>query len=179
MNSSTLVALVVVCTTACARGTQPPAKNAGRPSETMPTSTDFTQLDAYLSTWDQFAQGSNDLAAELSSRAPGFQGELAAALTAQDPRAPSRLVFYLVVQVGGFLSVDTPLGLAVGKLLGPAFPVVKHAGEPDRYFAGDIWFWWLDHRSHYANYALLDDWANREFARTVVLPMYQIARQAS
>ena len=145
----------------------------------MSASTDFTKLDAYLSDWDQFAQGHNELAAELASRAPEFERDLSAALAAQDPRAPSRLVFYLVVQVGGFLPVNTPLGVEAGKLVGPAFPAFKQPGAPDRYFAGDMWFWWVDHRNHFATFPLLDEWANREFARTVVLPMYQQARHAS
>jgi hypothetical protein len=150
-----------------------------RPPKSMETMIDFSGLDGYLCTWDQFAQGRNELASELREHSTEFERDLTTALTAGDRRAPSRLVFYLVVQVAGFVALDTPLGAAVGRLLGPGFQTPKRPGEPDRFLAGDVWSWWLDHREQYDAYPLLTEWGSRDFARTVVLPMYERVRRTS
>src|SRR4030095_5769121 len=80
-------------------------------------SPDFSFIDAYLTTWDRFAQGANQLAPQIKRDTPRFQQELAVALRQGDRRAPSRLIFYAVVQVGGFIPHESELGRACEKLL--------------------------------------------------------------
>src|SRR5215813_11821219 len=82
------------------------------------SSPDFNFIDNYLTTWDRFAQGNNDLLPQLKRDTPKFQRQLAEALKQGDKRAPSRLVFYAVVQVGGFIPCDSELGHASERLLG-------------------------------------------------------------
>ncbi len=60
----------------------------------------------YLTAWDEFAQGNNSLAPVVKTDAQQFSAELTAALKKSDGRAPSRFVFYAVVQVGGFIPLD-------------------------------------------------------------------------
>ncbi len=62
---------------------------------------DIKRIDAYLAKWDRFARGENSLKPELNRDAAGFGAALGRALNAKDRRAPSRLVFWGVVQVAG------------------------------------------------------------------------------
>jgi hypothetical protein len=103
---------------------------------------DFAFIDQYLATWDRFAQGAN-------GDTPRFQQHLAEALKQSDRRAPSRLVFYAVVQVGGFIVDDSDLGRACERLVGREVPISTSKKGERLYFAGDLYFWWQRHRSEY------------------------------
>lgn len=78
-----------------------------------------------------------------------------------------------------FIEATSELGRAAGSLLGPDFHQVdgdEEDPEPS-YFAGDLYFWWLEHGKKYQAYALLDDWLSRDFAREVAIPMYVSAAE--
>src|SRR5215469_16688341 len=101
------------------------------------SSPDFGFIDAFLATWDRFAQGANELVPQIKSDTPKFQHELAEALAQDDKRAPSRLVFYAVVQVGTFIPQDSELGRACEQLFhGDVSNFTSKEGERG-YFAGD------------------------------------------
>ena len=137
------------------------------------SSPDFRFIDAYLGTWDRFAQGANELAPQIRFGTARFQRELAKALKSADKRAPSRLVFYEVVQVGGFIAYDSELGRACERLVQTNVPVfISKTGER-MYFAGDLYFWWEGHKGEFEKFPLYEEWRQREFARSTVIPMYQ------
>ena len=135
---------------------------------------DIEIIDAYLAKWDRFAKGEKALVPELNREAPASGAALGRALKAKDKRAPARLVFSVVVQVGAGIPVDSDLGKDAAVLLGPDFPTVEGKKGKD-YFAGDLYFWWLDHQKEYQSYPLFDEWANRDFAKKAVIPMYKRA----
>lgn len=138
-----------------------------------PTS-DFAFIDLYLTTWDAFARGDNNLAPAIKRNARQFNAELTAALKKADNRAPGRLVFYAVVQVGGFIPLDSELGQAFHERIGDAVPIFTSDKDgKQRYFAGDLYFWWEAHKSEYAPYPLYDDRRQREFTKNVALKLYE------
>lgn len=137
---------------------------------------DIDAIDTYLAKWDRFARGEKSLAPELKREGPEFAAALERALKAKDKRAPARMVFSVVVQVGGGIPVDSELGRDAAALLGPEFPVVNTKNSR-MYFAGDLYFWWLEHQKDYEPYPLFDEWAKREFAQKTVVPMYKRARE--
>lgn len=139
------------------------------------SSPDFKFIDSYLTTWDRFAQGASDLAPHLKRDTPQFHKELAAALKQDDKRAPSRLVFYAVVQVGGFIDYDSDLGRACQRLVGSEVPIFTSENGQRSYFAGDLYFWWQRHRAEFESFPLYEEWSRREFARKTVIPMYESA----
>ena len=137
---------------------------------------DFAIIDKYLTTWDEFAQGNNGLAPVLKADAQRFSAELTAALKKSDSRAPSRFVFYAVVQVGGFIPLDSELGQAFHERFGDTVPIFTSDKDGKRcYFAGDLYFWWEAHKSEFAAYPLYDDWTQREFTKNVALKLYESA----
>jgi hypothetical protein len=125
-----------------------------------------------LHKWDRFACGENSLAPELKQATPEFEEALTRLLTARDLRAPARLVFYAVVQVGGFIPVDSPLGKASKPILGDDFKVFTNKLGIKYYFAADLYFWWLDNRSRFEASPIFEEWRQREFAQSVVIPGY-------
>jgi hypothetical protein len=136
---------------------------------------DLQTVDDYLSKWDSFANGKNDLAPFLKENKKGFEAALTRMLNAKDKRAPARMVFYPVVQVGGSIPVDSELGKAAATILGADFPVTTSKDGERNYFAGDLYFWWQDNAKSYEAYPLFEEWRNRDFAKTVVVPMYNAA----
>ena len=137
---------------------------------------DFAYIDQYLNTWDAFAQGNNDLAPIIRRDAEQFSAELTVALKRADPRAPSRLVFYAVVQVGGFIPLDSDLGQAFHMRFGDTVPIFKSEKDgKQRYFAGDLYYWWEAHKSEFTSYPLYDDWRQREFTKNIALKLYENA----
>jgi hypothetical protein len=143
----------------------------GRKSSTP----DFAFIDGYLQNWDRFAQGANELVPQLKRETPQFQQQLAEAITQGDRRAPSRLVFYAVVQVGGFVAYDSELGRACKRLVGSEVPVFTSKKGERMYFAGDLYFWWERHQTEFERFWLYDEWRQRDFARKTVIPMYESA----
>jgi hypothetical protein len=140
------------------------------------TSPDFTLIDRYLTTWDQFAQGDNSLVPLIKQDRAAFEQHLSDALTKNDNRAPSRFVFYAVVQVGGFIPLASPLGQAFQHRVGEAVPIFTNEKDSSQsYFAGDLYFWWEAHKSEYAPYPLYEEWRQRDFAQNVAIRMYQSA----
>lgn len=138
-----------------------------RPSEDLPL------VDSYLEKWDRFAQGENQLAVAINNDRLSFEAALARLLRAGDSRAVARMVFYPVVQVGGSIAVNTELGKASSAILGADFPVATMQDGRATYFGGDLYLWWEAKRSKFASYPLFDEWIKREFAQTVVIPMFR------
>lgn len=132
---------------------------------------DLAPIDDYLDMWDRFAQGDNALVPSLKEAWPDAQACLVKALTAKDPRAPSRIVFLMMVQVGGAIPVDSRLGRAWSGYVRD-FPVTKRESG-DVYFAADFYSWWKGHQSNQFDIPLLREWLSRDFARTSVIPMYE------
>jgi hypothetical protein len=141
---------------------------------------DLTYVDDYLVAWDRFGQGENSLVPRLKAERGEFESQLARAVESGDRRAPGRVVFYAVVQVGGFVPTDSPIGEAFRKRFGDAVaPYKDEKTGSESYFAGDLYFWWESHKSQFAPYPLYEEWRSRDFAQTVAIPMYQGARNQS
>ncbi len=139
-----------------------------------PPKFDLTFVDEYLEVWDRFAQGDNSLIPRLENDRAKFESELAQAIEHNDLRAPGRFVFYAVIQVGGFIPVDAPLGQAFRRRYGDAVPLfVNEKDGSESYFAGDLYYWWESHMAEFERFPLYDDWRNRDFAQTVAIPMYK------
>ena len=136
---------------------------------------DLQKVDGYLAKWNSFANGKNDLVTFLRDNKKDFEAELTRLLIAKDKRAPARLVFYSVVQVGGSIPVDSELGKAALPILGTDFPVTTSKKGERTYFAGDLFFWWQENQKRYEAYPLFDEWSKRDFAQTVAIPMYKSA----
>lgn len=137
------------------------------------SSPDFAFIDRYLVTWDRFAQGANELVPQLNRDTPRFQQLLAEALMQGDKRTPSRLVFYAVVQVGGFITYDSDLGRACERLVGSEVSIFTSENGDRSYFAGDLYLWWQRHRGEYVAFALYNEWLQRDFSTQTVIPMYE------
>lgn len=84
---------------------------------------DLELVEDYVANWDRFARGENDLIPSIRDNKDRFEAALSRLLNRRDKRAPSRLVFYAVVQVGGFIPLDSELGRASEAFLGRDFPV--------------------------------------------------------
>jgi hypothetical protein len=112
-------------------------------------------VDDYLANWDRFAQGENELTPFLRENKAEFEAALTQLLSLNDERAPARMVFYTVVQVGGSIPVDSELGHAAAALLGPEFPVTTINMGERVFFCGDLFIWWENNAEHYASYPLL------------------------
>ncbi len=132
-------------------------------------------VDDYLEKWDRFAQGDNQLVPELRDNKAAFEVALARLLRADDKRAPSRMVFYPVVQVGGSIAVDSELGKASAAVVGSDFPITTTKEGERVYFSGDLYLWWEANRSKYEPFPLFDEWSKRDFAQNVVIPMFRSA----
>jgi hypothetical protein len=139
------------------------------------SSPDFKFIDGYLTTWDRFALGNNELLPQLKRDTPKFQRQLAEALQLGDKRAPSRLVFYAVVQVGGFITYDSDLGRASERLLGKDVPIFTSRDGKRYYFAGDLYVGWERNRGRFDTFRLFDEWQRSDFATRTVIPMYESA----
>ncbi len=139
------------------------------------SSPDFGFIDGYLATWDRFAQGANELVPQLKRDTPRFEQQLAEALMQGDKRAPSRLVFYAVVQVGGFIAHDSELGRACERLVDSEVSIFTSEKGERSYFAGDLYLWWQRHHNEYEAFTLYDEWQQRDFAKRTVIPMYESA----
>jgi hypothetical protein len=136
---------------------------------------DLKIVDDFLIKWDRFARGENDLIPYIRENKEAFERALTRLLEAKDKRAPARLVFYAVVQVGGFVPLESDLGKASKALLGPDFPISTPKEGTRGYFAGDLYFWWKENHAKFESFPLFEEWNQREFAQTVVVPMYKSA----
>jgi len=134
---------------------------------------DVATVDTYLERWDRFAQGANDLVPYLRDHKSSFEAALTRLFHTKDPRAPSRLVFYAVVQVGGGIATDSELGAASAATLGSGFPILTTKEGRQVFFAADLYRWWEANGNRYAPFPLFEAWRSRDFARNVVLPMYR------
>jgi hypothetical protein len=134
---------------------------------------DVVVVDEYLSKWDRFARGENDLVPELNAGAARFESALSRLLRARDKRGPARLVFYPVVQVGGGIVTDSELGRAAAAVLGKDFPITVMKDRTRVYFAGDLYLWWEREGGRHEAFPLFDEWRARELAQTVVIPQYR------
>jgi hypothetical protein len=134
---------------------------------------DIEVVDDYLEQWDRFAQGDNQLVPFLRDNKVGFEAASTRLLRSGDRGAAARMVFYAVVQVGGSIPVDSNLGKASASILGPDFTVTTMKNGDRVYFAGDLYFWWEANRGKFEAYPLFEEWRNREFAKSVAIPMYQ------
>jgi hypothetical protein len=154
MRPSTLLVLILA-TASASPETLASSQAASPPKEAQKRmDRDIEVIDDYLAKWDRFARGEKSLVPDLNRDGAAFGAALGRALKAKDKRAPGRLVFSVVVQVGGGIPVDSDLGKDARPLLGPDFPIVE--GKKDKvYFASDLYFWWLDHRQEYESYPRL------------------------
>jgi hypothetical protein len=159
------------------KGPNPDQKHSSSKGSDGELTDDVKLVDDFLAKWDQFAQGANELIPFINQNVQPFEAALTRMLDAGDRRAPGRLVFYAVVQVGGFIPLDSELGNASARWLGDDFPVFTSKNGTRAYFAGELYFWWQANREKYEPFPLFDEWSKREFARTVVVPMYTKTRE--
>jgi hypothetical protein len=131
----------------------------------------LSSVDSYLAMWDRFAQGENSFAREINDAWPAARESLIRGLNAKDPSFPSRVVFLMLVQVGGSMDVDSDLGRAWRNYVGD-FPVTEDDSRKV-YFAADFYSWWRRHQSTRNDLPLLREWLSRDFAMKTVIPMYE------
>jgi hypothetical protein len=141
--------------------------------------TDSTFIDEFLQTWDRFAQGAGDLVRLINRDTERFHEALGRALATNPRWAVGRMVMYLVLQVGGFLPADSALGRSLAAAIGDGGPAPTLVKGQRMYFAGDLYFWWEEHRHEFERVPLYDEWRARNFAQQVAIPMYTAARTAS
>jgi hypothetical protein len=134
---------------------------------------DIETVDHYLTKWDEFAQGANALVPMLNQERPAFEAALSRLLEVGDRRAPARLVFSAVVQVGGTIPADSDLGRAAMGVLGAEFPVITRTDGQRVLFAADLFEWWERNRGAFLEFSLFEAWASRSFAQQAVIPMYR------
>src|SRR5262245_60314709 len=115
-------------------------------------SRDLQTVDRYLEKWDRFAQGENELFPFLRENEAAFEGALTRLLQAKDKRAPARLVFYTVVQVGGSISAGSELGNAIASMLGAECPLTTTKEGEQVYFSGNLYMWWEANREKFEAY---------------------------
>jgi hypothetical protein len=132
-----------------------------------------SQVDQYLEKWDQFAQGSKELVPYLRDNKKQFEDALTQMLQSGNRQAPARMVFYPVVQVGGSIPAESPLGVAAIAVLGNDFNVTTTKEGTRVLFAADLFAWWEKHQGEYDHFSTFDDWQSRDFAKNTVLPMYR------
>ena len=101
---------------------------------------DLELVDDYLAKWDRFTQGENELVPVIRDHKIAFESALTRMLLARDKRGPARMVFYAVVQIGGFIPLESELGKASSGVLGPDFPVFTSKEGTRSYFAGGVVF---------------------------------------
>jgi len=138
---------------------------------------DFEFIDDYLSRWDSFAQGDNSLVPSLKRDKPRFETELSDALVSGDKRAMSRAIFSAVVQVDGFIPLDSPIGQGIQKESAGGIAIFTSDKGEKMYFAGDLYDWWLTNRNRFSDYPLFNDYMKRDFAKDVVLKLYESAKK--
>lgn len=129
---------------------------------------DIAFIDEYLNFWDCFARGQNELAPFLRDNRDIFEAALARLIRRNESIAAPRLVFYAVVQIGGFIMLNSELGQAASSWLGPTFPVFTAPDGSKSYFAGQLYFWWEENAANCSSFLLLDDWLSREFSARVI-----------
>jgi hypothetical protein len=140
---------------------------------------DWVFLDSYLTTWDRFARGENYLSDEIGKGVKRFNAELARALRRDPKKAMGRAIMYPLLQVGGFVPLESAVGKELTAAFGQNAPPVSELREGRYYFAGDLYFWWEEHRKEFGPYQLYDDWRVRPFAKEKVIPMYRSVREQS
>ena len=115
---------IVLIALAGAAQTSPGQSAASSQPAANPANDELLRIvDEFLNTWDQFASGRNELVADLRAGNERFHKSLTTLLLAKDSRAPSRLVFYTVVQVAGRIPADSALGKAAIGIVGDDFPL--------------------------------------------------------
>jgi hypothetical protein len=157
----------------CSKESVPAAGTSDESERKLQVDSDVRFVDDYLHKWDRFAQGENELIPHIRDNKDSFERALTRLLNAKDKRAPARLVFYAVVQVGGFVELESDLGKASSALLGSDFPIIKPREGIRAYFAGELYFWWQKNRDKYDSFPLFEEWIQREFTQTVVVPGYK------
>jgi hypothetical protein len=133
-------------------------------------------VDKYLESWDRFAQGDNTLVPYLRDNRQHFESQLCRLWDEHPTQAVGRVVFYAVVQVGGYIDADSELGVRL-KRLDPALAVTEAKQGKRVFFAGDLYFWWMDHRSEFESYDRFEEWSRRPFAKNVAIKLYERARE--
>jgi hypothetical protein len=178
-----LVVLLLPVGVSCTAADDPPEEKSAAalspPAGKEAANADRAIVDEYLTKWDQFAQGQNELVPYLRDQRPTFEAALTRLLRSGDRGAPARLVFYAVVQVGGFIPADSELGAAARTLLGADFPLTTTKTGQKVLFCSDLYFWWEKHQSRFERFPLFEEWLSRDFAKTTVLPAYRRLREQS
>jgi hypothetical protein len=146
---------------------------AGCSAGTPDTSADLREVDDYLEKWDRFARGESQLFPYLRANKAGFEAALTRLLRSGDVAAPARMVFYPIVQVGGFIPVDSELGASAAAILGPGFPMTTRKDGQGAYFGGELYFWWEDNQKRFGSFPLFDEWKKRELTQSTVIPFYR------
>jgi hypothetical protein len=163
---------------ACSRTPEPasPAGSPPRPPRGSRPDRDLDLVDGFLERLEERMQAEETHGPELDRERPAFEATLARLLSAGDPRAAGRLVFYAVVQTGGFVRADSALGAAAECLLGDDFPAVTRRKGEQIFFAGDLLVWWEQNCRRFDRYDRLEAWKRRDFTRSFVVPFYSWLR---
>jgi hypothetical protein len=140
----------------------------------QPKPGDPSFVDAYLVRWDRFAQGDNRLVPYIREYRAAFEKALSDLIREKPMDGAIRAGFYAIVQVGGFIEIDSDLGQALSGALGDRVRSRERKKTGTRVlFAGDLYKWLIAERASLPPFPLFDEWRSREFAKMVAIPMYE------
>jgi hypothetical protein len=133
----------------------------------------FEFVDDYLRKWNEFATKGTDWVPYINDNGERFQLELTDAFEKGDMRAVSRLVFFAVVRVGTLIPNDCKLGMCLQEVSKDDGIRLTTHGEDTGFFAADVYVWWEKNQSRFPEFGLLQEWAESDFGRNVVIPQYR------
>lgn len=131
----------------------------------------FAYVDEYLSVWGWATEIENRIIGWLSKKAPTFEQHLTRCFRTDRREAMPRFIYYLVVQVGGAVSSNSPLGREALRELGPGFPTTSLDELGEAIFSAGAYKWWTQHRTAYPEFWLLHKWEDSDFAKGTAIPM--------
>lgn len=136
------------------------------------TDPSLASLDAYLQTAREVYQHESHERADMLHQAERFERQLADLIHQQPDDAVPRFVYYMMVDIGRYIHLDTPLGLRVNRLLGETLPSGTFRKQP-AYLTAHVYAWWQQNAADYPVYQPLQQWLESDYARQVAIPAYQ------
>jgi hypothetical protein len=130
-------------------------------------------IDEHLARWDRFARGENELVPTIRKDRDEFEKRLLAVMRIDQKQGFPRLVYYLVLQVGAFVPIESEIGKEVLKITEslPQFTDEKKQGAKS-IMGGYVYLWWRDRKADFAPYAPLEAWGKREMSGNFI-KMYE------
>ncbi len=133
---------------------------------------DYRALDTYLEEAHFTYRIESHERASMLMQQQAFEEELARLINSNPTEAIPRFVYYMVVDIGRYIHLDTPLGRSVHACIGDELYCGKFRKQY-AYLTAHVYDWWLQYREDYPEYAPLENWLVSEFAREAAIPAYK------